>query len=108
MRRIRYAVAMSLDGYIAGPEGEADWIVMDPEIDFGAVMAELDTYLMGRRTFEGMQGAGGGGGKRLPGVTVETIDVLGRPTLALGITDQHLRQELLLDAKTFAYAGQRP
>jgi dihydrofolate reductase len=32
MRRIRYQVAMSLDGYIAGPNGEFDWIVKDPEI----------------------------------------------------------------------------
>jgi dihydrofolate reductase len=39
-RRIRYAVAMSLDGYIAGPDGEADWIVIDPEMDLGAVTLE--------------------------------------------------------------------
>jgi dihydrofolate reductase len=37
MRRIRYVVAMSLDGYIAGPNGEVDWIIMDPDIDFGAL-----------------------------------------------------------------------
>jgi dihydrofolate reductase len=43
---------MSLDGYIAGPNGEADWIVMDPEMDFGALWAQFDTLLMGRRTFE--------------------------------------------------------
>jgi dihydrofolate reductase len=30
MRRIRYSVAMSLDGYIAGPNGEYDWIEVDP------------------------------------------------------------------------------
>src|SRR5262249_6325230 len=52
MRRIRYGVAMSLDGYIAGPKGEADWIIMDPDIDFGALFEEFDTLLMGRRTFE--------------------------------------------------------
>lgn len=57
MRRVRYGVAMSLDGFIAGPNGEADWIVMDPDIDFESSMAEFDTYLMGRRTFET---AGGG------------------------------------------------
>jgi dihydrofolate reductase len=34
MRRLRYSVAMSLDGYIAGPNGEYDWIVQDPAIDF--------------------------------------------------------------------------
>lgn len=32
MRRIRYPVACSLDGYIAGPDGEHDWIVEDPVV----------------------------------------------------------------------------
>ncbi len=54
MRRIRYVVAASLDGYIAGPKGEADWIITDPDIDFRALFAEFDTVLIGRRTFEPM------------------------------------------------------
>jgi len=62
MRRVRYAVAMSLDGYIAGPNGEADWIVMDPEIEFDAFWKEFDTLLMGRRTFTAMTAMGGGTG----------------------------------------------
>lgn len=52
MRKIRYAVAMSLDGFIAGPNGEADWIEADPEVDFAAIWAQFDTLLMGRRTYE--------------------------------------------------------
>lgn len=60
MRRIRYAVATSLDGYIAGPKGEADWIIMDPEIDFGALFDQFDTFLVGRRTFEMMAREGRG------------------------------------------------
>lgn len=59
MRRVRYAVAMSLDGYIAGPKGEADWILMDPEIDFRAIFAQYDTLLVGRRTYEAMASYGG-------------------------------------------------
>jgi dihydrofolate reductase len=62
VRRIRYVVATSLDGYIAGPKGEADWIIMDPEIDFRALYAQFDTALIGRRTFEGMAR-----GKKKPG-----------------------------------------
>lgn len=54
MRLVRFGGAISLDGYIAGPEGEYDWIVQDPERDFAATMAELDTFLIGRKTFEVM------------------------------------------------------
>ena len=32
---------MSLDGYIAGPHGEYDWIAMDPEMDFAGFLAPL-------------------------------------------------------------------
>lgn len=59
MRKICYGCAMSLDGYIAGPGGEADWIVMDPDIDFQAAEDRFDTYLMGRRTFEATGGRDG-------------------------------------------------
>ena len=46
MRKIRYEVAMSVDGYIAGPNGEADWIDIDSEVDFAAIWAQFDTLLM--------------------------------------------------------------
>jgi dihydrofolate reductase len=45
---------MSLDGYIAGPKGEFDWITKDPEMDFGALFQQFDTLLVGRGTFEFM------------------------------------------------------
>lgn len=61
MRRIRYCVASSLDGYIAGPNGEADWIIMDPEIDFNAIFSQFDAFLLGRKTFERMVKSGQGG-----------------------------------------------
>lgn len=58
MPRVRYHVAMSLDGYIAGPHGEFDWIVQDPAMDFAALFAQFDTFLVGRRTFELMRQPG--------------------------------------------------
>lgn len=52
MRRVRYRVAMSLDGFIAGPNGEIDWIVPDAGVDFATIYAGFDTALLGRRTYE--------------------------------------------------------
>ncbi len=60
MRRVRYQVAASLDGFIAAEDGSYDWIPMDPAIDFGALFAQFDTLVMGRRTFETMQAYDGG------------------------------------------------
>jgi dihydrofolate reductase len=57
-RRLRYQVAVSLDGFIAGPRGEYDWIVMDPAIDFAAMYREFDTAVMGRKTYEVVAGDG--------------------------------------------------
>src|SRR4051812_25929042 len=66
MKKLRYHVAMTLDGYIAGPNGEYDWIPNDPTIDFGALFKRFDTAVMGRITFEGMLENGGSGA--LPGM----------------------------------------
>jgi dihydrofolate reductase len=67
-RLVRYQVAASLDGFIAGPKGEHDWIVMDPAIDFAALFNEFDTAIMGRKTYEGMTAQGGHG--EMPGLEV--------------------------------------
>src|SRR4029079_16924887 len=71
VRRLRYQVAASLDGFIAGPNGEYDWIVMDPSIDFAALYREFDTVVMGRKTYEVATAQGGDG--RMPGLDVVVV-----------------------------------
>src|SRR5687768_1567500 len=67
-RRLRYQVAVSLDGFIAGPNGDYDWIVMDAAIDFAALFKEFDTAVMGRKTYEVLTAQGGHGA--MPGLDV--------------------------------------
>jgi dihydrofolate reductase len=66
MRRVRYSVAASLDGFIAGPNGEFDWIPMDPEIDFAAIYAEFGVLVMGRRSYDAAKAMGEVGTFGLP------------------------------------------
>ncbi len=77
MRRVRYQVATSLDGYIAGPNGEFDWIAMDPDVDFAALLAQFDTAVMGRKTFLASLQQGGNGA--MPGLDVVVFSQTVRP-----------------------------
>jgi dihydrofolate reductase len=77
VRRLRYQVATSLDGYIAGPHGEFDWIVMDPDIDFAALFAQFDAAVMGRKTFLTTLQQGGSGA--MPGLDVVVFSRTLRP-----------------------------
>jgi dihydrofolate reductase len=86
MRRVRYSVAMSLDGYIAGPNGEFDWILMDPDIDFGALTASFDTIFMGRKTYEDTRAMGGG---MMNGMATFVFSRTLTPADAPGVTVSH-------------------
>jgi dihydrofolate reductase len=66
MRTIVAGFAASLDGYIEGPNGEYDWILIDKEIDFAAQMARFDTFLFGRRSYEMVLRMGN---QKTPGIT---------------------------------------
>jgi dihydrofolate reductase len=58
MRKVVLGMNITLDGYAAGPGGELDWMFpgIDEELNTAIVKAlsEIDTFLMGRITYEGM------------------------------------------------------
>lgn len=58
MRKILSFMHISLDGFVAGPNGEMDWIKVDEEIFeyVGKRINESDTALYGRITYEMMEG----------------------------------------------------
>jgi dihydrofolate reductase len=52
MRKIVAGFAISLDGYIEGPHGEYDWIIMDKDFDFSGHMKRFDTFFFGSKSYD--------------------------------------------------------
>jgi dihydrofolate reductase len=56
MRSVTYSMAISLDGYIAGPDGQFDWAVPDEEVSRFATdeTRQVGVMLLGRKLYETM------------------------------------------------------
>jgi dihydrofolate reductase len=56
MRKLIYSMTVSLDGYIAGPDGAIDWSVPDEELFLlhTQQVQEIGVHLCGRRLYETM------------------------------------------------------
>ena len=52
MRKIVLQLAVSLDGYIEGPNGEFDWCFTDQDYGMSEFFKRVDTTFMGRKTYE--------------------------------------------------------
>lgn len=50
-RRVILDLAVTLDGFIEGPNGEVDWCIMDPDMDFNKFLNQIDTILYGRKSY---------------------------------------------------------
>lgn len=55
MRKIILNVAVSLDGYIEGPQGEYDWCFADQDYGLSELLQRVDALVMGRKTYEVLQ-----------------------------------------------------
>src|SRR3954464_13214775 len=78
---------MSLDGFIARPNGAFDWIIMDPAIDFKAMYSEYDAVVMGRKTWDVGKQMGETGA--MPGMDVVVFSRTEKPQTQKGfrVTD---------------------
>ena len=58
MRKVILNLAVSLDGYIEGPNGEYDWCFADQDYGMTAFFADIDTIFMGRKSYDLITGTG--------------------------------------------------
>jgi len=61
MRKIILGLAVSLDGFIEGPNGEYDWCFTDQDYGMKHFLQRIDCLFMGRKTYEMAAAAGDGG-----------------------------------------------
>ena len=52
MRKIILDLAVTLDGFIEGPNGEIDWCIMDDDMDFDGFLSSIDTIFYGRVSYD--------------------------------------------------------
>ena len=53
MRKLKYLVASTLDGFIARPDRSVDWLIMDgTDYGMGEFFESIDAVLLGRKTYE--------------------------------------------------------
>lgn len=52
MRKVVLNLAVSLDGFIEGPNGEIDWCIMDDEMNFDTFVDSIDTIFYGRVSYD--------------------------------------------------------
>jgi dihydrofolate reductase len=52
MRKVILNLAVSLDGFIEGPNGEYDWCLTDQDYGMEEFFANTDTIFIGRKSFE--------------------------------------------------------
>ena len=60
MRNVVLGLGISLDGYIARPDGSVDFLFMPKDYSMGPFFATIDTALMGRKTYDVALKMGGG------------------------------------------------
>lgn len=58
MRKVILGLAVSLDGFIEGPNGEYDWCFTDQDYGMSDFLGSIDTILMGRKSYEVAMTAG--------------------------------------------------
>jgi dihydrofolate reductase len=66
MRKVILGVAISLDSFIEGPNGEYDWCFTDQDYGLGDFYKRVDTVFIGRKSYEMSYGLEDGGGFGLP------------------------------------------
>lgn len=84
MRKLILGLAVTLDGYIEGPNGEYDWCFTDQDYGLNEFFARIDAIFIGRKSYEiAQQYADGNNGEMVPGMPAVTEYVFSKTLKSL-------------------------
>src|SRR5690349_7650013 len=73
MRKLVLGLAVTLDGYIEGPNGEYDWCFTDQDYGLNEFFTRIDALFIGRKSYEiAQQYANSNNGEMIPGMPAMT------------------------------------
>ncbi|MGF7042705.1 dihydrofolate reductase family protein [Mucilaginibacter lappiensis] len=79
MRKLILGLAITLDGYIEGPNGEYDWCFTDQDYGLKEFFTRVDAIFIGRKSYEMLQQyADSNNGETVPGMPAMTEYIFSR------------------------------
>src|SRR5690606_35483591 len=79
MRKLIMGLAITLDGYIEGPNGEYDWCYTDQDYGLKDFFERIDAMFIGRKSYEILQKhSDSSSGEAMPGMPVLTEHILSK------------------------------
>ena len=52
MKKVILNLAVTLDGFIEGPNGEVDWCILEDDMDFEGFVSDIDTIFYGKVSYD--------------------------------------------------------
>lgn len=98
MRKVILGLAVTLDGYIEGPNGEYDWCFTDQDYGLNEFFTRIDALFIGRKSYEMMQRYAVDGGL-IPGMPTMTEYVFSNTLKSVKKSAELISDDSLAEAK---------
>ena len=100
MRQLILGLAVTLDGYIEGPNGEYDWCFTDQDYGLNAFLTRVDAIFIGRKSYEiAQQYASANNGEIIPGAPPMTEYVFSKTLTSVKSSAVLISEDSIAEAR---------
>ncbi|WP_316741983.1 dihydrofolate reductase family protein [Pedobacter antarcticus] len=100
MRKLILGLAVTLDGYIEGPNGEYDWCFTDQDYGLNEFFTRIDAIFIGRKSYEiAQQHVDNNNGETIPGMPLMTEYVFSKTLKTVKETAMLIAEDSIAEAR---------